>query len=114
MGKFPFKRPRIISKHFPELTPHVDRVTKSLEGLVFSYSEHVDKTLQKKHLMMAISSLALLVVLGSLISPKGIADSTIFYPHACLGGWINPKNAEGEPQTTSNEDESQFHGDNSA
>lgn len=63
---------------------------------------------------MTVSSLALLVVLGSFFSPKGIADSTIFYPTSCLGGWVNPKNAEGEPQATSNEDESQFHGDNSA
>lgn len=114
MGKFPFKRPRIISKNFPEIDSHVDKVSKSLEGLVFSYSRHVDKTLQKKHLMLAVSSLALLVVLGSFISPKGKADSSIFYPETCLGGWINPRNAEGEPQTTSNGDASQFNDKNSA
>ena len=93
MGRFPFKRPRIISKKFPEMDNHIDAVTKSLEALVFSYSHHVDKTLQRKHLMMAISSLALLVVLGSFISPTGKAASSIFYPKTCLGGWANPHTA---------------------
>ncbi len=114
MGKFPFKRLRIISKNFPEIDSHVDRVSKSLEGLVFSYSRHVDRTLQKKHLMMAASSLTLLIVLGSFLSPTGKADSSIFYPKTCLGGWINTHNAEGEGQTTSNGDASQFTAKNSA
>jgi hypothetical protein len=114
MAKFSFRKPRIISKKFPEMVSHIDGVTKSLEGLVFSYSEKVDKTLHKKYLMLAISSLVFLVVIGSFISPKGKADSSIFYPESCLGGWINPPNAQGEITTTSNGDESQFTKDNSA
>jgi hypothetical protein len=114
MGKFPFKRPRIISKKFPGIDSHIDGVTKSLEGLVFSYREKVEKALQKKHIMMAVSSMALLIVLGSFISPKGKAESSIFYPESCLGGWINPDLAEGELETTSNGDESQFTAKNSA
>lgn len=114
MAKFSFRKPRIISKKFPEMISHIDGVTKSLEGLVFSYADKVDKTLQKKYLMLAISSIVLLVVLGSFISPKGKADSSIFYPESCLGGWINPPHAQGEPQTTSNGDEAQFTKDNSA
>ena len=114
MAKFSFKRPRIISKKFPEMDSTIDGVTKSLNDLVFSYSEKVDKTLQKKHLMMAFSSMVLLLVLGSFISPKGKAESSIFYPETCLGGWINPQYAQGEEETTSNGDESQFNKNNSA
>lgn len=114
MPKFPFKRPRIISKNFPEMGSSIDGVTKSLNELVFSYSEKVDKTLQKKHLMMALSSMTLILVLGSFISPKGKADSSIFYPDTCLGGWINPQYAQGEQETTSNGDSLQFTKDNSA
>lgn len=114
MGKFPFKRPRIISKKFPNMTSSIDGVTKSLNDLIFSYRDNVEKALQKKHLMMAMSSLVLLIVLGSFISPKGKAESSIFYPETCLGGWVNPQHAQGEEQTTSNGDESQFTKENSA
>ncbi len=114
MAKFPFKRPRIISKKFPELDSSIDGVSKSLNDLVFSYHEQVQNALTKKHWLMAFSSLALILVLGSFISMKGKADSSIFYPETCLGGWINPQNAQGEQQTTSNGDESQFTKDNSA
>lgn len=114
MGKFPFRRPRIISKNFGDMTSSIDGVTKSLQDLVFSYTDQVDRALQKKHVMMAISSLVLLIVLGSFISPKGKADSSIFYPESCLGGWVTPSHAQGELQTTSNGDESQFTTSNSA
>ena len=114
MAKFSFKRPRIISKKFPGVDSTIDGVTKSLNDLVFSYSEHIDKSLQKKHVMMAMSSLVLILVLGSFISPKGKADVSVFYPETCLGGWVNPQYAQGEQQTTSNADESQFTKDNSA
>ena len=114
MAKFPFKRPRIISKKFPGVNSAIDGVSKSLNELVFSYSKQVDQTLQKKHLMMAFSSIVLLIVLGSFISPKGKADSSIFFPETCLGGWVNPQYAQGEQETTSNGDESQFTKDNSA
>lgn len=96
------------------MTSSIDGVTKSLQDLVFSYTDQVDRALQKKHVMMAISSLVLLIVLGSFISPKGKADSSIFYPETCLGGWVNPHLAQGELQTTSNGDESQFTRSNSA
>ncbi len=114
MGKFPFKRPRIIAKKFPQVESSIERVTESLNTLVFSYQDQVDRALQKKHIMMGLSSLTLLIVLGSFISPKGKADSSIFYPDTCLGGWVNPSLAEGEPETTSNADASQFTEKNSA
>lgn len=114
MAKFSFKRPRIISKKFPGMDSTIDGVTKSLNELVFSYTDKVDKSLQKKHVMMAMSSLVFLLVLGSFISPKGKAESSVFYPETCLGGWVNPQYAEGEQETTSNGDESQFSKNNSA
>ena len=114
MGKFPFKRPRIISKKFPELDSSIEGVTKSLNDLVFGYHEQVQNALSKKHWLMAFSSIALLLVLGSFLSQYGKADSSIFYPETCLGGWINPDNAQGEQQTTSNGDETQFTKENSA
>lgn len=114
MGKFPFKRPRIISKKFPELDSSIEGVTKSLNDLVFSYHAQVQNALSKKHWLMAFSSIALLLVLGSFISQHGKADSSVFYPETCLGGWINPQHAQGEQQTTSNGDEVQFTKENSA
>jgi hypothetical protein len=39
---------------------------------------------------------------------------TTFYPSSCLGGWNNPRNAEGSPQTESNDDELKFTNENSA
>lgn len=114
MPKFSFKRPRGISKKFSGMTSSIDSVTKSLNDLVFSYTDKADKSLQKKHVMMGISSIILLLVLGSFISPKGKAESSVFYPENCLGGWINPQYAEGEQQTTSNGDETQFTKHNSA
>lgn len=114
MGKFPFKRSRIISKKFPEVNSSIDGVKKSLNDLVFSYSEKLDRALQKKHILMALSSMVLLVVLGSFINPHGKAETATFYPDTCLGGWVNPHNAEGILQTTSNGDASQFTKNNSA
>ncbi len=114
MAKFSFKRPRIISKKFPRVDSTIDGVTKSLNDLVFSYSEQVDKSLHKKRILMAISSMVLLLVLGSFISPKGKAESSVFYPETCLGGWINPQYAQGEEETTSNGDAAQFNKNNSA
>ena len=114
MGKFSFKRPRIISKKFPELDSSVDRVKQSLENLIFSYQKNVDETLQKKHGLMIASSLVLLVVFGYFVSPEGKAESATFYPSTCLGGWVNPHYAEGPIETTSNGDAAQFNKHNSA
>lgn len=114
MGKFQLRKPKIISKNFPEVGSHIDNVSKSLHDLVFSYSEQVDKALQKKHMMMALSSLVLILVVGSFISPRGRADIVTFYPETCLGGWSNPRNAEKEGETSSNADPSQFNDKNSA
>lgn len=114
MGKFQLRKPKIISKNFPEVGSHIDNVSKSLQDLVFSYSEQVDKALQKKHMMMALSSLVLILVVGSFISPRGRADIATFYPETCLGGWSNPRNAEKEGETSSNADSSQFNDKNSA
>lgn len=114
MGKFQLRKPKIISKSFPEVGSHIDNVSRSLNDLVFSYSAQVDRALQKKHLMMALSSLVLILVVGNFISPKGRADIATFYPETCLGGWLNPRNAEKEPQTNSNADFSQFDDKNSA
>lgn len=114
MPKFSFRRPRIISKKFPKVDSTIDGVTSSLHELVFSYTERLDKTLQKKHLMMGFSSLVLLLVLGSFISPRGKAEMSVFYPDTCLGGWVNPQYAEGEGETTSNGDPTQFTKHNSA
>ncbi len=114
MGKFQLRKPKIISKNFPEVGSHIDNVSKSLNDLVFSYSEQVDKALQKKHMMMAFSSLVLILVVGSFISPRGRADIATFYPETCLGGWSNPRNAEKEGETSSNADPSQFNDKNSS
>lgn len=63
---------------------------------------------------MMLSSLVLILVIGSIISPHGKADIATFYPNTCLGGWINPKHAEKELDTNSNSDPDQFTRKNSA
>lgn len=45
---------------------------------------------------------------------KGRAETSYFYPSACLGNWKNIRNAEGQPQLSTNSDFSDFNIVNSA
>jgi hypothetical protein len=93
---------------------HIDNVKYSLEHLIFSNAKETGDALLKKRIKVVAIVTVLLMIVGSALSPKGTAEVATFYPTACLGGWSNPNNAEGEPQTKSNTDESSFSKDNSA
>lgn len=73
-----------------------------------------DKSLSRKHIVQAVACLTILVSVGVYISPKTKAESAVFYPESCLGGWINASRAIGMPETESNEFPRAFNADNSA
>ena len=93
---------------------HIDSVKSSINRLVFSGIHKTDENRKKRRVITSLIVLFLLSVLGSFLSPKGKAELAIFYPTACLGGWVNPNNAEGEIQVESNADEKEFNKNNSA
>lgn len=97
-----------------DVRSHVDDVRHSLEDLIFSETKETERSLFKKRIKVVLSLTILFMIVGSYLSPKGKADSSIFYPTTCLGGWNNPHNAEGEPQLKSNENEEDFTDQNSA
>lgn len=117
MGKILPKRKLFKSSIFtPRLDgiSHIDNVRASLDTLIFSNEREVEKVLFKKRIKVVVVMTIILMIVGYFLSPKGKADVATFYPTACLGGWNNPRNAEGEPQTTRNDDVTQFTNENSA
>ncbi|MCF7843399.1 hypothetical protein K9M47_00700 [Candidatus Gracilibacteria bacterium] len=117
MGKIlPRKKFFKSSIYSPKLNvgSHIDNVRNSLENLIFSNERESGIILMKKRIKVVVILTLFLMVIGSILSPKGSAEVVTFYPTACLGGWNNPRNAEGEPQTKSNSSESEFTKDNSA
>jgi hypothetical protein len=73
-----------------------------------------DKSLTRKHIAQALACLTILVSVGVYISPKTKAESAVFYPESCLGGWVNATHATGIPETESNEFPRAFNANNSA
>ncbi len=55
-----------------------------------------------------------LVLIATYISPKSSAESVIFYPTSCLGGWNNVTHAEGVMDVEGNINETSFTATNSA
>lgn len=103
-----------IYSHIEKADSHIDNVKHSLERLVFPNARETERIILKKRLKVVSVLAFILMVVGSLISPKGKAEIATFYPTSCLGGWNNPSNAEGEPQVKSNDTESDFTIENSA
>lgn len=93
---------------------HIDNVRHSLEYLIFASERENETVLLKKRIKVIIIITILFMIVSSLLSPKGKADITTFYPTACLGGWVNPRNAEGAPEVKSNDNEKDFTKENSA
>ncbi len=117
MGKIlPKKKFFKSSIYSPKLNvgSHIDNVRNSLENLIFANEKETERTLLKKRIKVVAIVTMFLMVIGSVMSPKGQAEVATFYPTACLGGWKNTQNAEGEPQTKSNNDEKEFSKENSA
>ncbi len=82
-----------------QLDSHINRVTRSLEHLVFSGAKERRRTLFRKRVVYFATFFCLLLTLGFTLSPHGGAETAFFYPQTCLGGWRNPSLAKGEPET---------------
>lgn len=89
-----------IYKHEKNFESHVEGVTGSLENLIFSRARIVSQAIYRKRLLVGTIAFIILTTLSGIISPKGKAEVATFYPTACLGGWFNPHNAEGIPETS--------------
>lgn len=79
-----------------------------------SVEERGKEAPKKKNISPTIILVALLIIVGNYISPKSSAESVVYHPSSCLGGWINPKLAEGPPQIEGNIDAEKFTKENSA
>ena len=106
-------KPPYVNIHTSE-NSHAKNVAQSLSSLVFGRAKLFERSLTKKRIILAVSSLVFFIVIGTYFAPKGAAESAMFYPTSCLGGWMNPGMAEGQPQTTGNDHLEQFNPDNSA
>lgn len=93
---------------------HIDNVKNSLDRFIFTNEKEVEHALMKKRIKVVVVITILFMIVGSVLSPKGQAEIATFYPTSCLGGWVNPSNAEGEFQTNSNDDEKSFTRENSS
>jgi hypothetical protein len=65
--------------------------------------------------LVVISALLVISAVG-IVTYKSVthADVTSLYPQSCLGGWVNPGNAQGKPDVSSNATADAFTETNSA
>lgn len=77
-----------------KIDSHIDRVTESIRLVAFS--KHVPpRVLLAKRIM---SSFIILVLVSYSFSPYVLkANTVLFYPTTCLGGWVTPEQAVGKP-----------------
>lgn len=113
LPKRKFFKSAIYTPHL-DVGSHIDNVKHSLDHLIFSNTKEVEDAILKKRIKVVAFVTLLLMLVGSFISPKGQAEVAVFYPTACLGGWNNPRNAEGEIQTGAADDDAQYTDLNSA
>lgn len=113
LPKRKFFKSAIYTPHL-DVGSHIDNVKHSLDHLIFSNTKEVEDAILKKRIKIVAFVTLLLMLVGSFISPKGQAEVAVFYPTACLGGWNNPRNAEGEIQTSAADDDAQYTDLNSA
>lgn len=77
---------------------HIESVTSSIQRLVFADKQKKEENIKRKRIVFSLVVLLLFSVLGSLISNKGKAESVMFYPESCLGGWENVNKAINKPE----------------
>jgi hypothetical protein len=96
--KHPHKKKSLIHSSIERAETHIESVRKSLDN-VFQFQKQLEDARSRKRWRVAVSTVVLLFILGVFISPHGKAEVATFYPTSCLGGWTNPHNAEGRPET---------------
>lgn len=80
-----------------EIGSHVGQVSASLQNFVFNHIEESEREIHMKRMYLTLFSLLLLIVLGVVVSKKSQAETAMFYPSSCLGGWTNVAKATGKP-----------------
>lgn len=105
---------RIDREKQPRSTPLNKKYIENQQS--FSQTRNNTDGQKKDHhrITLTAACLALLIVVGSYVTPRSSAESVIFYPSSCLGGWVNPHNVEGIPQVEGNNNEEKFTEENSA
>src|SRR3989344_4224849 len=65
---------------------------------------------------LKLGSMALLLVVSLIMGRFLVARSSVelFFPQNCLGGWVNPQNAAGEPDLPLDASNEDFNHGNSA
>lgn len=82
-----------------KIDSHIESVTSSIQRLIFADRQKKEENIKRKKLFFSIVVILLLSVLGAVISNKGKAESVMFYPESCLGGWENVNKAINKPES---------------
>lgn len=90
------RRRRVYLK-VQEIGSRAEQVHISLQNFVFKHIEESEREIHMKHLYLTVFSFFLLIFLGFYVSKKTQAETAMFYPSSCLGGWTNVENATGKP-----------------
>jgi hypothetical protein len=90
--------PSRLYRKAQELDSHIARVTGSLDRL-FQEGKKQEALLRKRRFFYSTIVMGLVAVFIIVLSPRGTAETAMFYPKTCLGGWHNPHLASGEPET---------------
>ncbi|MES2214304.1 MAG: hypothetical protein V4465_02895 [Patescibacteria group bacterium] len=74
-------------------------------------------TFFRHHAWVTLASVSIFIGVVALIWPDALftkADTAVFYPSSCLGGWKHPELATGKPQTDEEADPEDYTNGNSA
>ena len=83
-----------LYRHATSIDSHIDKVTHSLELVAFSKYTPPQARAAKR----AVSAFVIALLVIYTFSPFLLkANTVLFYPTACLGGWVTPYHASGLP-----------------
>ncbi|MBI2120889.1 MAG: hypothetical protein HYT94_04675, partial [Parcubacteria group bacterium] len=103
------RRSSALTKAFIRKTRIFKNPKKKLGGRFISVSVNARQNIIRFSVLTAVIAA---MIVGTSFYTK--AEYAKFYPAACLGGWQNTKNAEGEPNVPQNADPALFDDTNSA
>lgn len=91
---------------------------KLVSDVIFSYRHRIVRLKKYRRFLPYLHRLGLIVILAIVVFLTHYffirADIANFYPASCLGGWQNPQNAQGLPESTADSNFGQFNENNSA
>ncbi|MDB5266274.1 MAG: hypothetical protein JWN89_89 [Parcubacteria group bacterium] len=114
-----FPRKKSSPRHINDVFFDPKRQTLDLREKTWKLELSRNKVLGffRHHVWMSLASLILFVGLVVLIWGKPSqtkADTIVFYPSSCLGGWKNPDHAAGKPEGESGKRDDDFTNQNSS